>query len=41
MEQRIVFMQAEYKVKSHPFDWSILCFENFVKFPNQTNNYAS
>lgn len=41
MEQRIVFMQAEYKVKTHPFDWSILFFEYFVKFPQQTNNYAS
>ena len=41
MEQGIVFMQAEYKVKTHPFDWCILFFEYFVKFPQQTNNYAS
>jgi len=41
MEQGIVFMQVEYKVQTHPFDWSILFFEYFVKFPQQTNNYAS
>ena len=41
MEQGIVFMQAEYKVKTHPFDWCILLFEYFVKFPQQKNNYAS
>lgn len=41
MEQGIVFMQVEYKVQTHPFDWSILFFEYFVKFPQQTNNYVS
>ena len=41
MEQGIVFIQVEYKVQTHPFDWSILFYEYFVKFPQQTNNYAS
>ena len=40
MEQGIVFMQVEYKVQTHPFDWSILYFEHFVKFHQQMNNFA-